>query len=103
MLIIRRLKEGMGMKKHERIKEIVEYLITSGKFNHYTRKDIEKAIVVCRQALDERTVINWFNLLWKLEYILQPQCGLYALNVGKIQNLEVKLPMEVDPNQRRLI
>jgi hypothetical protein len=90
------------MKKQERIREVIEYLITSGKFNRFQKRDIEKAIIVCRQPLDERTRDNWFRLLWQLEYIVQPECGFYMLNIPKIQELEVKLPVEVDPKQRRL-
>ncbi len=90
------------MKKKERITEVIEHLITSGKFNSYTKRDVEKAIIVCRQPLDERTIQNWFNLLWQLEYLIQPECGVYSLNLPKLQELEVKLPEQVNPNQRRL-
>jgi hypothetical protein len=91
------------MRKELRIREIIEYLLASDKFNCFTRSDIEKAIIVCRQPLDERTTNNWFNLLWKLEYIIQPKPKTYALNITKIQELEVALPEEVDPKQRRLL
>jgi hypothetical protein len=90
------------MKKNEKIKQIIEYLITSGKFNNYTKQDIEKSIIITLQPLDERTITNWFTLLWRLEYVIQPQCGTYSLNLSKVQLLEVKLPIEADPKQSRL-
>jgi len=90
------------MKKQEKIREIIESLLASEKFNNFNKTDIENAIKDCRQPLDQRTIDNWFQFLWQHEYIIQPKFRIYALNITKIQELEVKLPQEVDPKQRRL-
>jgi len=102
IIIFTQISGEERMKKDQRIREVIEQLIVSDKFNSFARHDIDKAIIVCRQPLDERTIDNWFNLLWKLEYIIQPKPKVYSLNITKIQELEVKLPQEVDPKQRRL-
>jgi hypothetical protein len=55
--------------------------------------------------VDSRTVKNWFDVLWKFEFLVQPECGVYNLNLSKIGELElsVKVPPQIDSKQRRLL
>jgi hypothetical protein len=64
--------------------------LTLKKLNNYTYDDIAKAIMICR-GVDNRTINQWFNALWKLEYLLQPSLGVYSLNLEKIAELEIPL------------
>jgi hypothetical protein len=90
------------VNKREQIKEIIQTLLESNKeIGYYSRGDIEKAITICR-GLDPRTVKNWFIFLWKLEYFTQPEAGVYRLNLEKVTALEVPLPFQIDPKQKRL-
>jgi len=91
------------MKKEEKIRDIIEALLESDKFNNFRKEDIKRVISTKLKALDERTVDHWFDLFWNLHYFIQPKPSFYALNIPKIQELEVKLPEEVDPKQRRLM
>ena len=77
------------MNQKEKIKQILTTL-TSKKINSYTYDDIAKAIMICR-GVDNRTINQWFNALWKLEYLLQPSLGVYSLNLDKIAELEISL------------
>lgn len=90
------------MKKEEKLRDIIERLLVNQKFNNYSKQDIEKAIFNALEPLDQRTVDKWFTLLWKLEYIVQPHYGTFALNISNIQKLDVKFPEEIDPKQTRL-
>lgn len=92
------------MVKEKVIKEIIESLIKGNKpIGFYTREDIDKAIME-RRGGDKRTRDNWFNLLWKLDYLLQPELGIYHINLSKISKLEleVKVPHQIDTRQKRL-
>ena len=91
-----------AVNKREQIKEIIQTLLESNtKIGYYNRGDIEKAITISR-GLDPRTVKNWFSFLWKLEYFTQPEVGVYRLNLEKVAALEVPLPFQIDPKQKRL-
>lgn len=91
-----------AVNKREQIKEIIQTLLESNtKIGYYSRSDIEKAITISR-GLDPRTVKNWFSFLWKLEYFTQPEVGVYRLNLEKVAALEVPLPFQIDPKQKRL-
>ena len=91
-----------AVNKREQIKEIIQTLLESNtKIGYYSRSDIEKAITISR-GLDPRTVKNWFSFLWKLEYFMQPEVGVYRLNLEKVAALEVQLPFQIDPKQKRL-
>ena len=84
--------------KREQIQTLLE---SNTKIGYYSRSDIEKAITISR-GLDPRTVKNWFSFLWKLEYFTQPEVGVYRLNLEKVASLEVPLPFQIDPKQKRL-
>jgi len=87
--------------KTEVIKQILQNLLETKKFGYYTRVDIEKAIMQSR-GVDKRTIQNWFDALWKLEYFLQPQPGIFNLNLEKVVGLEVKVSPQIDLKQKRL-
>lgn len=89
------------MKKREQLRKIVQQLLDLGRFR-YTRQDLDDAVLRGLMVTDQRTFDRWFNLLWKLEFLLQPERGVYVLNVERVVQLEVNLPCEVDPAQRRL-
>lgn len=90
------------MVKRNWIKEILESLIKNGEqIGRYSKREVERAIIECRGA-DPRTINNWFGALLKLDYLLQPELGVYTLNLDRIASLEVKLPTELDPKQARL-
>jgi hypothetical protein len=91
----------MIVVKTEIIKQILQNLLDIKKVGYYTRADIEKAIMLSR-GVDKRTIQNWFDVLWKLEYFLQPQPGVFNLNLEKVVALEVKIPPQIDMKQKRL-
>ena len=90
------------MNKRDRIKTVIEKLITNPHFNKFSKPDIQKAIIIAREALDERTVERYWNLLWNLQIIIQPELNTYSLNIVKIQEYELPLPLTADPKQQRL-
>jgi hypothetical protein len=53
-------------------------------------------------GFDKRTIKTWFDALWKLEYLTQPQPGVFNLNVNKIAKLELPAPRQIDLKQKRL-
>jgi len=57
--------------------------------------------MVCR-GVDKRTLKTWFDVLWKFEFLLQPEPGLFNLNVQKASELEISIPPQIDSRQRRL-
>lgn len=83
------------------MREILEKMLDM-KLPCYTRSDIEKAIMSTRMVVDQRTLNNWFQFLWKLEYLTQPEPSVYTLNWTKVAELELPVPLEFDPKQRRL-
>lgn len=87
--------------KQEQIKEVLQSLVDRKLVNKYSKEDIEKAILKTR-GFDERTVSRWFTALWKLDYFFQPEPGVYSLNFSKILELEIKLPIDIDPRQAKL-
>ena len=92
-----------SMTKQEQIREIIVQLLAQNRdIGYYSKPDIERAIMTCR-GCDLRTINNWFNYLWKLEYFIQPQLGIYHLNLNMIQTLELKPPIQIDPKQRKLL
>ncbi len=95
------MNENHKSNKQEEIKEIVTCLVDRKLINKYSKKDIEKAIMLSR-GFDKRTVNTWFNALWDLDYILQPEPNVYSLNFAKLTELEVPLPLQYDPKQAKL-
>ena len=92
------------MNRQKCIREILENLInTNRQLGYYTKDDIEKSIIRCR-GFDQRTIDNWFKVLWRLEYLLQPEPGIFHLNLSKVAELElpVKPSAQVDSRQARL-
>jgi len=92
------------MVKKEIIKEILENLINqNNRIGYYTKEQIEKAIIQCRGA-DPRTIQSWFNALWKLQYLIQPQPNVFNINIDKIVDLELehKIPIQIDKKQTKL-
>ncbi len=91
------------MNKQQKIKNILTQLLLKTKKNgNFSRYEIESAIQVVLLAADERTINNWFNLLWKLEIFEQPIQGRYNLCWDHIVQLEVAVPIDLDSNQKRL-
>jgi len=90
------------MDKREQIKKIVQKLLNQNKLSGFSRADIDKATLQALLVLDQRSFDRWFNFLWKLEYLTQPEPEKYSLNVERIVELEVKLPEAINPAQRRL-
>ena len=92
------------MNKKEKIKEILEQLFLKTKKNgNFSRHEIESAISTSLYILDQRTIDNWFKLLWKLDVFTQPKHDNYCLNWERLVELEVSTPVELDPKQRRLL
>jgi len=99
-------RNGSGkMKREETIRAILEKLISGNRQigNRYSRDDIDKAIITVR-GVDQRTRDNWFNVLWKLDYLLQPEKGWYSLNLSHLSELELKVapPRPFLKNQTKL-
>jgi hypothetical protein len=72
------------------LKEILSNLIETGKFQAYTKNDIEKAIMKAR-GIDRRTIINWFNAIFDLGYILPVGPNRYDLNIKLVSELDMKI------------
>ena len=89
------------MNKREQIVEVLNELFKT-KRNHFTKQEIEKAIIVCR-GLDPRTLKNWWAYLWRLEVFEQPTKGKYVLNFAVLEKLEIHAPLESDPQQTRFV
>lgn len=92
------------MKNIETVKLILEKLINQkNQLGYYRKADIEKAIIQVRGA-DYRTLKTWFNVLWRLEYLLQPEPGIFHINITKLAELELseKVPKQLDTKQSRL-
>ena len=80
------------MNKETTIRLILKRLIEdSNKVTDLSRSEVDKAIIFCR-GVDPRTVQNWFNVLWKFEYLVQPVPERYSLNLEKAASLD--LPIE---------
>jgi len=96
------MNENHKTNKLEQIKEVVTNILVDKRLiNKYSKKDIEKAIMRSR-GFDKRTVNSWFNALWNLNYLLQPEPNVYSLNFSKLVELEVPLPIQLDPKQAKL-
>lgn len=89
------------MNKKEQVIEILRELFKQ-KRNHYTRSEIENAIITCR-GVDPRTLKNWWNYLWRLEFFEQPSKNKYILNYTRLAELEMPTPLECDPQQTRFV
>jgi len=90
------------MNKKEQVKEIIKALLDNcNHLGYYRKAEIEKAIMLCRGS-DNRTIRNWFKFLWRLEYFIQPHPHVYQLNMERIVDLEISIPIQIDPKQRRL-
>ena len=79
---------ALDLNKKEQIVEILKNLLkrTDGKFQFW-KHDIEDAIIECR-GCDKRTLRNWWNYLWRMDYFTQPKPGVFVLNVDKLLELE---------------
>lgn len=84
------------MNRKEQVKQILRSLLETG-HGLYVKSDIEKAIMENR-GVDPRTRRNWFEYLWRMEYLVQPKQGVYAVNFEKVPGLEELR----DEGQRRL-
>ena len=90
------------MKKREQIKKIFKELLKKNKLAGFTEEEIKIAISTAKIVADPRTIDNWFQLLWRLGYYEQAGFNYWTLNPTQIAELEVKLPVQVDPKQRKL-
>jgi len=90
-------------KRVEVIKQILTMLLDKNKnVGYYTREDIDTAILLARGLVDPRSRNKWWNYLWKAGYFTQSQLGIYHLELEKVVALELKCPIQIDKNQRRL-
>jgi hypothetical protein len=79
------------MNREIAIKEILERIIEqTNKLTNLSKTEIDKAIILSR-GIDPRTITNWFNALWKLEYLTQPMPGSYSINLEKAIGLEIPI------------
>ena len=76
------------MNKQAKLKNIIENLLSKGK-TQFTREEIDTAIIKELYVSDQRSLDNWFRLMWKLEYFTQPSAGVYKLFFPNIQNLDI--------------
>jgi len=92
-------------KQKEIVAEILEKLLSRNKRreNYFTREDVDTAITEVRGS-DRRTLTNWFNVLWKLEYLHQPSINIFSINTKKAVELELvcRVPPEYSKGQQRL-
>jgi len=92
------------MRQKETLKRILENLLNQKpQKGYYTREDIEKAIIQER-GVDKRTIKAWSNALFRFDYIIQPNYGIFNINFSKVTELEldVKMPKQIDKNQKHL-
>ena len=87
------------VNRREQVIEILKALLKTNQPT-YWKTDIEKAIMESR-GLDPRTIRNWFDYLWKMEYFIQSKIGVYQLNFEKIAELELDVVV-LSPSQKRL-
>lgn len=91
------------MNKKQKIKYILQELFEhTKKTSHFSKYEIERAIRVTLYLTDNRPIQNWYDLLWSLELFVQPTQGCFDMNWERVVELEIALPLELDPNQRRL-
>lgn len=79
-------------KKQDDLKTIIQKLLNTNKTTGFTKTEIEKAIIKTKFIGDQRSINNWFNLLWKLEYFTQPKNNYYCLNLTEIASLDITVP-----------
>jgi hypothetical protein len=77
------------VSKKESITEIIQQILRTKQSTQFTKEDIELAIMKAQFVIDRRSINNWFNVLWKLQYLEQPQPGKYCLNVTEVANLGI--------------
>jgi len=93
----------MNRRKIETVKEILQRLITDKKkIGNFVQTEIEDAIIDTLDCVDKRTVQAWFSFLWRKEYFVSPAPHKFSINLEKVSQLEVKMPIEIDPLQKRL-
>lgn len=80
-------------KRETQLREVLSAILTETKGNLKLKKvDFEKAIMK-KGYRDKRTLTNWWEYLWKLEYITQPDPGAYyQLSVKRLLELELEVP-----------
>ena len=86
----------------EQTKEILRQLLQQKKLGYFSRRDIDTVVKEVRGVLDQRSLNNWFNYLFDLKFILPLKPNIYNINVQKIAELEISIPPQIDPKQRRL-
>jgi hypothetical protein len=90
------------VKKREQITKIIQALLNKNRLTGFSETEIKVVIGIVKEVADPRTLDNWFKLLWRLGYYTQTSFNCYDLNPSAIAKLEVKLPIKIDPKQRRL-
>jgi hypothetical protein len=93
----------VSLNKKPQAAQIFKTLLRDTKGKHEFKKEqLEKAIMEAREAIDKRTIKNWWDYLWKFCYFSQIHPGIYKLDLKKVLELELELEL-VDPHQLHLI
>jgi len=76
------------MRAEEGCKQIIQHLINEGYRYQLTDKDLNKAIQLTRQCIDQRTIDRWKNALLTFEYLTKTENPkIYKINPLKIPDL----------------
>lgn len=81
------------MNKQDKLREIIQALLNKGKMQ-FTQTEIENTIVKTLYVADQRSIDNWFKLMFRLEYFTQPKIGTFVLFLPAIKDLDVKVDMK---------
>ena len=71
----------------------MQTLLDKGKIQ-FSRAEIESAIVKTLLVADQRSIDNWFNLIWRLEYFTQPRVGVYQVFFENLRELDVVVDLQ---------
>lgn len=85
------------MNKQNKIKQILETLLEKGKME-FSEAEIENAIAKTLLLADQRSIDQWFRLMFRIELFIQPRLGYYKLLISEVQRFDVR----VDEKQESL-
>ena len=77
-------------KRESQLRDVLSAILTETKGNLQFRKSQFDKAVMTQGYRDKRTLNNWWDFLWKLEYITQSDPGQYQLSVKKLLELELE-------------
>ena len=78
------------MNKQNKIKDILETLLLKGKME-FSEAEIENAIAKTLLLADQRSIDQWFKLMFRIELFIQPRPGYYKLLMSEIARFDVKV------------